>query len=114
MMANEVLLPGPGRYWPLQQRLGLLLRRRAADDQERITPRGSSSHIPLLSVVVSGLSCCQRPARLPAHQLWQAVVNNKSRTQGVGGTDPKVSDDEGQHVAPLPIVLSSCQAPGSR
>lgn len=31
-----------------------------------------------------------------------------------GVTHPEVSDDEGQHVAPLPIVLSSCQAPGSR
>lgn len=31
-----------------------------------------------------------------------------------GATHPEVSDDEGQHVAPLPIVLPSCQAPGSR
>lgn len=76
---------------------------------DQIKSEASWGHILQPFCAVRYPICCHTVFSLPTPPACE-LTHWKARVV----THPEVSDDEGQHVAPLPIVLSSCQAPGSR
>lgn len=78
---------------------------------DQIKSKTSRGHI-LRFILLTILSAVRGPVRLCPLCPPRPSAQPEKKARGV--THPEVSDDKGQHVAPLPIVLSSCQAPASR
>lgn len=76
---------------------------------DQIKSKPSRGHIPLLSLLLAILSAVKLQSPCLPHL---PISSGREKAREV--THPEVSDDKGQHVAPLPIVLSSCQAPARR
>lgn len=99
------------RYW-LQNQRSQMIKVRVGPLKTTVTTSNQPcwGHF-LCSTLASLLS---DRVLLACHTYSSALHRERDRGKARGVTHPEVSDDEGQHVASLSIVLSSCKPPESR